>query len=567
VLWDGPRRQAGDCKTCQPMTTDRPADLVLRGGRIATMDAARSWSSALAVRDGRIVALGADPIVATHIGPRSRVIELRGRTAIPGFQDAHVHPVHGGLHLLRCSLHDELEADAYARIIADYARAQPGDAWIRGGGWYMAAFPGGSPRRELLDRLVPDRPVVLSSRDGHSVWVNSRALELAGITPTTADPDDGRIERDADGAPTGTLHEGAIALVDRVAPDDTPSDLEAALRLGQEHLHRLGITAWQDAIIRPDSEERAYVALASRGELTGRVVGALWWDRHRGAEQIDEFVERRATTSIGRYRATSVKLMMDGVLENFTGAMLEPYGDGHGGATDNRGLLQIDPEGLANWVPRIDALGFQPHFHAIGDRAVRASLDAVEAARRANGPSDTRPHIAHIQVIDPGDLTRFRDLGVAANAQPFWATHDDQMDVLTVPFIGERWRNQYPYRSLRAAGAVLAMGSDWSVTTANPLLEIEIAVERRYRDFIADRGVFLPDERLELIDALAAFTAGSAYVNHLDETGSLEVGRLADLAILDRDLFDRGAGAIGEATVIGTFVDGLPVFEDAALDG
>jgi predicted amidohydrolase YtcJ len=549
------------------MTNDQAANLVLRGGRIATMDAARSWASALAVHGGRIVAVGPDSVVAPHIGTRTRVIELRGRTVTPGFQDAHVHPVHGGLYLLRCSLHDEIDADVYAKIITDYARAHPDVPWIRGGGWYMAAFPGGAPRRELLDRLVPDRPAILSSRDGHSVWVNSKALELAGVTADTADPADGRIERDADGSPSGTLHEGAMDLVERFEPDDTRADLEAALRLGQAHLHRLGITAWQDAIIEPDAEELAYVALASRGELTGRVVGALWWDRHHGAEQIDELVDRRATTSIGRYQATSVKLMMDGVLENFTGALLEPYGDGHGGTTDNRGLLQIDPEGLASWVPRIDALGFQPHFHAIGDRAVRAALDAVEAARRANGPSDTRPHIAHIQVIHPDDVPRFRELDVAANAQPFWAGHEDQMDVLTIPFIGERWNWQYPFRSLRAAGAVLAMGSDWSVTTANPLWEIEIAVERRYRQQFGDREVFLPDERIELIDALAAFTSGSAYVNHLNETGSVDVGKLADLAILDRDLFDRASGAIGEAKVIGTFVDGDPVFEDAALEG
>jgi predicted amidohydrolase YtcJ len=263
-----------------------------------------------------------------------------------------------------------------------------------------------------------------------------------------------------------------------------------------------------------------------------------------------------------------VKLMMDGVLENFTGAMLEPYGDGSGGTTDNRGLLQIDPDGLASWVPKLDALGFQPHFHAIGDRAVRASLDAVEAARRANGPSDTRPHIAHIQVIHPDDITRFRTLDVAANAQPYWACHEDQMDVLTIPFLGDRWEWQYPFRSLRAAGAVLAMGSDWSVSTPNPLLEMEVAVERVSDISRGKAEPLLPDERIDLIDALAAFTSGSAYVNHLDdETGTLEVGKAADLAILDRDLFDRGAGAIGEARVIATLIDGASVFEDPALDG
>ncbi len=547
-------------------TPDRPADLVLRGGRIATMDAARRFVSGLAVRGNRIVAVGPDASVAPHIGPSTRVIELRGRTVTPGFQDAHVHPVHGGLARLRCELHDTRGRDDLLSVIAEYARTHPAEPWIRGGGWYMADFPGGTPRREDLDRVVPDRPVFLTNRDGHGAWVNTRALEIAGVTAATADPEDGRIERDPDGSPTGTLHEGAMDLVEGHVPDDTPGDLEAALRLGQAYLHSLGITAWQDAIVRPDVEERAYVALASSGELTARVVGAMWWERQRGGEQIEEFVARREATSIGRYRATSVKLMMDGVLENFTGALLEPYADGLGGTTSNRGLLQIDPGGLADWLPRLDALGFQAHFHAIGDGAVRASLDAVEAARRANGATDTRPHIAHIQVIHPDDIGRFRELGVAANAQPYWACHESQMDDLTIPFLGNRWRWQYPFHSLRAAGAVLAMGSDWSVSTPDPLLEIEVAVERVADDSRGEREPFLAHERLELIDALAAFTAGSAYVNHLDETGTLEIGQLADLAILDRDLFDRGASAIGEARVVGTFVDGVAVYEDAALD-
>ena len=549
------------------MTADRPADLVFTGGRIATMDAARSWARALAVRDGRIVAVGTDSVVAAHIGPSTRVIALRGRTVTPGFQDAHVHPVHGGLARMRCELHETTGADAYYAIIAEYARTHPDEAWIRGGGWSMDDFPGGTPRKEDLDQIVPDRPVILPNRDGHSVWVNSRALGLAGITAETPDPPDGRIERDADGSPTGTLHEGAADLVGRFEPDDTPADLEAALLAAQAYLHSLGITAWQDAIVRPETEERAYVALASRGELTARVVGAMWWERSRGAEQIDEFVDRRATTSIGRYQATSVKLMMDGVLENFTGAMIDPYLDVDGRPTDNRGLSMIDPEGLTTWVPRLDALGFQPHFHAIGDRAVREALDAVAAARAANGPSDTRPHIAHIQVIHPDDLARFRDLDVAANAQPLWACHEGQMDNLTIPFLGDRWRWQYPFRSLRAAGAVLAMGSDWSVSSPDPLLEMELAVERVWHESRGQKEPLLPDERIELMDALAAFTAGSAYVNHLDETGTLEVGKLADLAVLDRDLFDRGAGAIGEARVVGTFVDGAAVHEDPALDG
>jgi hypothetical protein len=550
------------------MPDERAADLVLTGGRLATMDAARRWATAMAVRDGRIVAVGTDAAVAPYIRPSTRVITLRGRTVTPGFQDAHVHPVGAGVDMGRCDLHEDAQSGPGLDLIAAYAAANPDEPWIRGSGWYMAAFEGGTPRREDLDRIIPDRPVFLTNRDGHGAWVNTKALEIAGITAGTADPDDGRIERDPDGSPSGTLHEGAMDLVTRLLPDDTPAELEEGLRRGQRHLHEFGITAWQDAIVEAHAEERAYVALASRGELTGRVVGAMWWEHHRGGEQIEEFVERRRATAIGRYAPTSVKLMMDGVLENFTGAMLEPYLGRDGRPTDNRGLLQIDPEGLATWVPQLDALGFQAHFHAIGDRAVRASLDAVEAARRTNGPSDTRPHIAHIQVIHPDDIPRFRELDVAANAQPLWAGHDDQMDVLTIPFIGERWRWQYPFRSLKAAGAVLAMGSDWSVSSANPIWEMELAVERqnpaRYAGY---REPLLPEERLDLIDALAAFTTGSAYVNHLDaDTGTLEVGKYADLAVLDRDLFDRGAGPIMDASVIGTFVEGVAVYETPALD-
>jgi hypothetical protein len=493
-------------------------------------------------------------------------VDLGGRTAVPGFQDAHVHPIGAELDAMRCNLLVTRGAEDYLAVVAEYARTHPDEPWIRGGGWYMPDFPGGTPHREALDRVCPDRPVYLENRDGHGAWVNSRALELAGIDARTPDPPAGRIERDPDGAPSGTLHEGAIHLVARLLPPDTQAEVEAALVAGQARLHAFGITAWQDASVKTGIEEPAYASLAAADRLSARIVGALRWDWHRGLEQVDELIERRRATSAGRYAATSVKFFLDGVFENFTASMLEPYGDGRGGTTDNRGLRQVDPEVLAEAVTRLDALGFQAHFHAIGDRAVRDALDAVEAARRANGPSDTRPHIAHIQVIDPADLQRFKALDVAANVQAYWACHEDQMDDLTIPFIGDRWRLQYPFRSLRDAGALLAMGSDWSVSTPNPLLQMELAVERVWDGNRGGREPFLPDERIELIDALAAFTAGSAWVNHLDaSTGSLEVGKAADLAVLDRDLFDRSAGPIGDVRVVATFVDGKAVHETAEL--
>jgi hypothetical protein len=297
------------------------------------------------------------------------------------------------------------------------------------------------------------------------------------------------------------------------------------------------------------------------------VVAGLWWERDEGLEQIDALVERRAKGPIGRFSPTSVKLMVDGIVENQTASMTEPYLDVHGHATDNRGKDFIDPDLLEQVVVRLDAIGFQPHFHALGDRAVRQALDAVEAARRANGWSDTRPHLAHIQVVHPDDLPRFRQLGALANAQPYWAVLEEQMTELTLPILGPVVSaRQYPFRSLRRHGATLVMGSDWSVSTPDPFAQMEVAVNR-VPDFARDTEPFLPDERLELVDILTAATAGSAYANHLDEAGVLAVGRLADLAVLDRDLFDEGAGPIGETHAVGTFVEGVAVHEAPDLDG
>jgi predicted amidohydrolase YtcJ len=542
------------------------ADLVLTGGRIFTADAARTWAEALAVRAGRIVAVGGDRDVRPLVDAGTRVIELRGRTVTPGFGDSHVHPPMAGLARIRCELHGRHGLDEYLATVAAYAAANPDAEWITGGGWSLSDFPGGLPRREDLDRVCPDRPVFLPNRDGHDAWVNTEALVRAGIDKMTSDPADGRIARDEDGNPTGTLHEGAMTLVERLVPQATPEDLRRATLESQRHLHSLGITNWQDAWVTP-VEEAAYRALGESGELTARVVGGLWWEREQGLEQIDELVERRALGPAGRFRPTSVKLMCDGIVENQTASMTEPYFDVHGHATDNRGKDFIDPEVLKQAVVRLDALGFQPHFHALGDRAVRQALDAVEAARQANGWSDTRPHLAHIQVVHPDDLPRFRALGALANAQPYWAVLEDQMTELTLPFLGPVVAaRQYPFRSLRRHGATLVMGSDWSVSTPDPFAQMEVAVNR-VPDVDRSAAPFLPDERLELVDILGAATAGSAYANHLDEAGVLAVGRLADLAVLDRDLFDRGQGPIGETRVLATFVEGVTVYEAPGLGG
>ncbi|WP_405865375.1 amidohydrolase [Streptomyces sp. NBC_00005] len=537
------------------------ADLLFTGGPVLTPEG--RTATAVAVTGDRITAVGHDE-VRDLAGPRTQVVDLAGRLLLPGFQDAHVHPVPAGLELTQCDLTGIRTAQETVAAVRAYAAAHPEREWITGGGWSMEAFEGGTPTKELLDAVVPDRPVYLPNRDHHGAWVNSRALELAGIDRDTPDPADGRIERDAAGEPSGTLQEGAMQLVGRLTPPATAADRLAALLHAQRHLHALGITAWQDALVGDflgmEDPAQAYLAAARDGSLTARVRGALWWDRERGAEQIPELVEKRAALSHGRFRAGTVKLMLDGVAENGTAALLDPYLDRCGCATANRGKSFIDSDQLPKYVTELDALGFQCHFHALGDRAVRDALDAIEAARAANGPSDTRPHLAHLQVVHPEDVPRFARLGATANIQPLWAAHEPQMDELTIPFLGsQRASWQYPFGGLLRSGAMLAAGSDWPVSSPDPLQGIHVAVNR-VEPGADGAPVFLPAERIGLTEALTAYTAGSAYVNHLDDTGRIQVGALADLVMLDRDPFDGPTEAIAETGVALTYVGGEAVY-------
>ncbi|MEU7008858.1 amidohydrolase [Streptomyces sp. NPDC046332] len=538
------------------------ADLVFTQGPVHTGDPARTRASSLAVTGERITAVGHDE-VRELIGPGTEVVDLRGKLLLPGFQDAHVHAVFAGTELAECDLTGTVGVEDYLTRIREYAEAHPDRPWITGGGWSMESFEGGVPTRQLLDSVVPDRPVYLVNRDHHGAWVNTRALEQAGLTRETPDPVDGRIEREPDGTPSGTLQEGATGLVSRLVPPSTAADRLAGLLRAQKLLHSLGITGWQDAMLgvyggHPDPSD-AYVTAARAGTLTARVTGALWWDRERGAEQIDELVARRRELSYGRFRAGSVKIMQDGVAENFTAAMTTPYLDGCGCATANSGLSFVDPVALRSYVTRLDALDFQVHFHALGDRAVREALDAVQAAIEANGRRGNRHHLAHLQVVHPDDLGRFARLGAVANIQPLWAAHEPQMDELTIPFLGpERAAWQYPFGSLLRAGATLAAGSDWPVSSPDPIAGIHVAVNRK-EPGTADDRVFLPEQRLDPATAVAAYTAGSAHVNGLDETGTLRPGMLADLVVLDRDIFTKPPEEIAEARVLSTYVGGTPV--------
>jgi len=520
------------------------------------------------VADGRIAAVSTGDAAGQPLDPPAgtRVVDLEGGLLAPGFVDAHVHVVQGGLERVRCDLSGLDGREAYLAAVREYAAAHPDLPWIQGGGWAMAAFPGGTPAAADLDAVVPDRPVALPNRDHHGLWVNSRALALAGIDRHTPDPPDGRIERDAAGEPTGTLHEGAMQLVSRLLPATTDAEADAALAAGQSYLHSVGVVGWQDAIVGEyvgmDDPGPAYLRAARAGTLAGHVVGALWWDRDRGLEQLPGLRERRAEYTHGRFRATSVKVMQDGVAENGTAALTEPYLDRCGHPTANAGHSFLDPGRLREAVRALAADGFQVHVHGIGDRGVREALDAfagLDAAGRA-----LRHHVAHLQLIQPDDVPRFAALGVAANIQALWACLDEQMVDLTLPFLGpERATWQYPFGDLHRAGARLVAGSDWPVSTPEPLAAIHTAVTRTAYGESGPAGTepFLPAQALDLETAFAAYTSGSAWINGRDDAGRVRPGAVADLVVLDRDPFAGPAEQIGATRVRSTWIDGVLVHE------
>ena len=546
-----------------------PADLLFTGGPVFTGTGHPLHGRAVAVTGGRITAVVPESDAHELIDERTRVVQLGGALLSPGFQDAHIHPVGAGVELLQCNLTEATDAaDTVARVRA-YAEANPDEPWILGGGWSMDHYPGGAPIRALLDEVVPDRPVLLLSRDHHSTWANSAAIRLAGIDASTPDPADGRVEREADGSPAGTFHEGAGDLFAAVRPPVDPELAYAGLLRAQRELLALGITGWQDAMVGgsiggvPDPID-AYRRALAEGELVVHVVGAQWWERSRGIEQVDEMTARReAVAALGREDRLSLgttKIMVDGVAENQTAAMLTPYRDVHGHDTHNHGLSFVDPGLLQGYVTALDAAGFQVHFHALGDRAVREALDALDTARAANGPTDGRHHLAHLQVVEESETARFAELGAVANIQALWATHEDQIDELTLPFLQDGAEaRQYPFGDLVRHGARLAAGSDWPVSSADPMDAIHIAVTRVAPGIDAE-PLGGAHQRLDLATAMAAYTSGTAYVNHRDhDTGHIREGYLANLVVLDPDPFSVPAEEIHRSTVVSTWVEGEPV--------
>jgi len=546
-----------------------PADLLFINGAVYTVDAARSWATALAVTGDRITYVGTDATARELVGPLTRLIDLDHRMLLPGFQDSHVHPSEAPNPANTLDLHGLIQREQVFERIRQFARAHPGRPWIEGQGWDEAAFlPSGQPTRQMLDAVVADRPAFLVDNSGHESWSNSRALAAAHITAATLDPPNGRIERDARGEPTGALQEQAQELVRAVVPPPTPAERVANLSAALGEMARLGITALEDAAADAPIQ-RAYHTLDRAGKLRQRVrLCQLYRPTGDDDAQIREFEAQRAALAGERLQAGCVKIFLDGAYGSHTVVLLQPYNDEPG--RFGKGKLFVEAERLNRLVTRLDAAGFQVHMHAIGDGAVHAGLDAVAAARRANGFRDNRDTLAHLALIGDSDIARFRALGVVANMTPLWSV-DDPWETIFAPrlFGPERFGELYRTRTLLEAGAVLVWGSDWAVTGVSPLEGLETAITHRYpggKDLKGQEDhAWKPGERVSLEQAIVAYTSAGAYLLHDERSrGSLEAGKAADLVVLGRNLFETAPLAIHSVAVDMTIVGGQVIFERGA---
>ena len=513
---------------------------------------------ALLVREGRITAF--DDTAVRLAGDDDERVDLGGGFVMASFGDGHAHPLQGGLETQGPQVRTETIAEAVAAV-KTYAEEHPELPWIFGGSYDSSLAESGLFDARWLDDAVSDRPVVLRAWDYHTVWVNSRAMELAGIDADTPDPVLGEIPHRDDGSPLGTLREwGAVDLVMNVAPERPLEQRLAAIQVATDYYLSRGVTWVQDAWVEP-SDLDTYVEAASRDILRMRFNLALYADPRLFAEQLPLMIsERERVRAVGDplLTANTVKFFADGVVENETGALLEPYCSGL-----HRHGMQVWGEGsaLADAVRAVDEAGFQIHIHAIGDAAVRQALDAIEGAIAANGPRDRRPVIAHAQLVDPADLARFSQLGVIACMQPLWAQLDALMNVLTVPRLGqERADRQYQMHSILSSGATLSHGSDWPVSSGDPRDGMAIAATRQTVDGDPEGG-WTPHELLSIDQTLHAYStsvARQAFGDRADAPwGAIVPGFSADLVRLAHDPRRRPGAELPNNAVLATYLQGV----------
>jgi predicted amidohydrolase YtcJ len=542
---------------------DPPVDLIVVNGNVYTADADREMGEAVAVQGNKILQVGSNREIQRLRRPHTVVIDAKGGAVLPGFNDAHVHLISGGLSLRELNLQDANTLGEIETAISRWIKTHPAHGWLVGRGWTYDPFPGGLPSRQLLDALVPTRPAFLRSYDGHTAWVNTAALKLAGITRGTPNPADGLIVKDPrTGEPTGVLKEGAMALVSQLVPRASREDRIAAVRAAIAEAHRHGVTSVQTASGTPEDLE-LFDELRQEAELGVRVYATLSGRGDLSPDELDTFDElRERYDDDPLFKTGAVKLLVDGVVETRTAAMLRPYATG----PSTSGEPRIPQEALDRMVAELDRRGWQVMVHAIGDRGVRMALDAFAALERRNGPEAARRHrIEHIEVIDPSDVPRFGALGVIASMQPYHSIPEpSQMTVWTSNVGPERVERAWAFNSIAKANGRLVFGSDWPVMTLSPLLGLHVAVTRTTPEGEPEGG-WIPAERIRLQQAIDAYTRDAAWAS-FDEhrKGTLERDMLADLVILTRDIFALAPSRLAETDVAVTIFNGRVVYTRSA---
>jgi len=536
-------------------------NLVLKNAAVYTVDWERSWTQAVAISDDKIIVVGTNTDVDPFIESDTDVIDLGGKMVLPGFVDAHAHPSMAMDLVGNINLYSQDSLEIYQKTIADFVESHPNAEAFRGSGWTDGLFPELGPSKEILDSIVPDKPIALVSYDGHSLWVNSVTLERAGITKDTLNPEGGLIERHPEtGDPSGTIRETAFKLVEHVIPDYSIAERKNTLIAYQEMAAQAGITLVHDAMLDAQSIA-AFKELEDEGLLKMRFRGSITMEPDQETDgQIQTVLQERSKNTGAYFQTNTAKIFADGVIEGGTSYLFEPYEHKPG----FRGEPIWGPEALNNMCAALDKENIQIHFHVIGDAAACMTLDALEYSQAINGERDARHLITHLQLVRPEDILRFKQLGVIGVPQPFWFKIDEYYWELALPYLGkERADIQYPMQSFIDAGVIMASASDFPVTIPfDPVIAIQMGITRSEVGKATEEMLW-PEERAGLEDMITSFTTNGAYANFLEnETGSIEVGKQADLVVLDQNLFEIPPTEIANTKVLLTLVDGKQVFRD-----